>query len=123
MEWLRQADDDLKSAEVLLKGARYIHSVFFCHLAVEKSLKAIYARKFKKEPPRTHNLTFLLSLIEIEPPMYMQLLVDRLATASVPTRYPEDLRQMSVKYTKSAAADILEKSKEVSLWTRKHLKE
>lgn len=120
-EWILQAEDDLKSAEVLLKGARYTHCVFFCHLSIEKALKAVYVHKFKEDPPRTHNLTMLLNEIDVRPPKHLLKLIDRLATASVPTRYPEDLRWISEKYTKANTPEIVKTTRMVVSWIREHL--
>jgi len=121
-EWIRQAEDDLKSAGVLLAGGRYTHCVFFCHLAIEKSLKAVYSRKFGEEPPKTHNLSLLMNETEVKPPEDMRKLIDRLAAASVPTRYPEDLRRMAGKYNKTTTPEILKKSEEVRKWIKDLLK-
>ena len=122
-EWMLQARSDLKNADGLLKTGRYIGCVFFCHLAMEKSLKAVFYHKFKKEPPKTHNLTFLVDETGIEPPHDLKKLIARLATASVPTRYPEDLRRLAGKYTKGAAIKIFEQSKEVLKWISDQLNE
>ena len=40
--------------------SRIVHGLFFCHLSVEKMLKAHYSSKIGLIPPRTHNLSFLL---------------------------------------------------------------
>ncbi len=58
-EWLRQAQYDLKSAEVMFENKRYIHAVFMCHLSIEKALKGLYANTLGEMPPKTHNLIYL----------------------------------------------------------------
>ena len=40
-EWLKQVEYDFKTAEVMLKGGRYIYCVFMCHLSLEKMLKVM----------------------------------------------------------------------------------
>ena len=40
-QWILQANDDIEVAELLYKSKKYLHSIFICHLAVEKGLKAI----------------------------------------------------------------------------------
>lgn len=37
--WLDSAQYDLKTAEHTFNARRYIHTVFMCHLALEKILK------------------------------------------------------------------------------------
>ena len=39
-EWLCQAEYDLETAKSLYRSRRYIYTVFMCHLAIEKALKA-----------------------------------------------------------------------------------
>jgi HEPN domain-containing protein len=56
LNWLRGAEYDIQTAESLLKTRRYIYVVFMCHLAVEKTLKAIIAETVTIAPPRTHQL-------------------------------------------------------------------
>jgi HEPN domain-containing protein len=51
-EWFKQADYDLETAETLFKSGKYIYTVFMCHLSIEKALKGLYAKKFKKYPPK-----------------------------------------------------------------------
>jgi len=38
--WTKGAFSDIETAELLLKGKKYVGSLFFCHLAIEKVLKA-----------------------------------------------------------------------------------
>uniref|UniRef100_A0A7C4YD27 HEPN domain-containing protein n=1 Tax=candidate division WOR-3 bacterium TaxID=2052148 RepID=A0A7C4YD27_UNCW3 len=44
-----------------MEAGRYIYTVFMCHLSVEKALKGLYVKKFKKNPPKKHNLIFFVS--------------------------------------------------------------
>ena len=53
------ARDDLLSAEVLIQRSRYLHGLFFCHLVIEKAIKAHVVKKTKEIAPRTHNLILL----------------------------------------------------------------
>jgi len=46
MEWLKQAEYDLETAEYLFSGGRYLYSVFMCHLAIEKALKGLYEKYY-----------------------------------------------------------------------------
>jgi HEPN domain-containing protein len=44
-EWFRQAQYDIGTAESLIAEGRYPPVIFFCHLALEKALKALYVEK------------------------------------------------------------------------------
>ena len=63
IEWLKQAEYDLETAEYLFSGGRYVYSVFMCHLAIEKALKGLYENIIGDFPPKTHNLLYLLKKI------------------------------------------------------------
>ncbi len=57
--WANSAEDDLITADVLIQRKRYIHGLFFCHLVIEKALKAHVVKATKEIAPRTHNLILL----------------------------------------------------------------
>lgn len=39
-EWIAQAEYDIETARVMYQGGRYLYTLFMCHLATEKALKA-----------------------------------------------------------------------------------
>ena len=59
--WIKTAEDDLVSAGLLIQNERYLHGLFFCHLCIEKSIKAHVVKETNQIPPKLHNLSFLLS--------------------------------------------------------------
>jgi len=60
--WVNQSKDDLDSAVLLLEGKKYLLSLFFLHLSLEKVCKAQWIKTNEDNvPPKTHNLIFLLS--------------------------------------------------------------
>ena len=87
--WL-QALEDLETAKVLLQAKRYYAAVFFAQQAAEKALKAAYIEVRREEPPRTHNLLELLTLLGVKPdtePELVDAAMD-LTPEYVVTRYP-----------------------------------
>ena len=50
--WLLCADYDLQTAEAMLSTKRYLYVVFMCHLAIEKTLKAVCAEARPRVPPK-----------------------------------------------------------------------
>lgn len=44
-EWLDQVKYDLDTAESMFNIGRYIYTIFMCHLAIEKALKALTVKK------------------------------------------------------------------------------
>lgn len=65
-EWSRQAEYDMETARAMLDSGRYIYCVFMCHLSIEKSLKALYAKKLGKNPSKTHSLVYLAQSLHLD---------------------------------------------------------
>jgi len=118
-EWLKQADYDLKSAQILLKGKRYIYVIFLCHLAVKKALKGIYAHRFRKDPPRIHNLNYFVDILKIEPDEDLKTFLNQLSDLSVPTRYPEEIADLEKEYDQAMGKSALKRGKEFVTWAKK----
>ncbi len=120
-EWFKQAEYDLDTAEAMFKARKYIYTVFMCHLSIEKALKGLYAKKFKKDPPRIHNLNYFCELVEISLEKDLQEFIDNLNDLSVPTRYPDELEKLLNDYKKDDTYIVLEKTKELLLCLKKML--
>ncbi|MBE2227880.1 MAG: HEPN domain-containing protein [Ignavibacteria bacterium] len=39
--WISGADSDLDTAKLLLENNKILHGLFFCHLSIEKAIKAV----------------------------------------------------------------------------------
>jgi len=63
--WLELCDDDLNVAKWLLKGKKFLHMGFYCHLITEKALKAVIANTTNDLPPKIHHLLRLAEIGEI----------------------------------------------------------
>lgn len=60
--WKNGSAEAIETAELLLEGGRYVHCLFFCHLSMEKALKAELVRHTNDFAPKTHNLLRLAEL-------------------------------------------------------------
>lgn len=120
-EWFKQADYDLKTASAMFKAGRYIYTVFMCHLSIEKALKGLYAKNFKKEPTKTHDLSYLSVLIDLTLPEEHRKFLDSLNDLSVPTRYPDELRKILKEYKKDRTAKILKQTQRLLSWLKEML--
>lgn len=118
LEWLKQADYDLDTAEFMAKGGRYFYAVFMCHLAVEKTLKALYQQKLQETPAKTHNLVYLLNRIGLRPDQDKSRVIARLNEANITTRYPDDIDKLQSDYTQEIATRLLGQTKEILEWIR-----
>ncbi len=119
LEWLKQADYDMDTAEFMCRGQRYFYAVFMCHLAVEKALKGLWLQKLQEAPPKTHNLIFLLDKMGINPDPQRGKVIAKLNEANIATRYPEDIEQMQRNYNQAVTCPILVETKDVLEWIKK----
>ena len=117
-EWLKQADYDIATADAMFVSGRYFYAVFMCHLSIEKGLKALYSLVLAEIPPKTHNLLFLLSKISTRPEQELEKFIVKLNTASVATRYPDDLAKIQAAYNREITEEMISKSKDVLKWVK-----
>jgi len=111
IEWFKQAEYDLETAEALFSSGKFIYTIFMCHLSIEKALKGLYSKNFQKSPPKTHNLNYLYELIQLNLEEDIQEFIDILNDLSVPTRYPDELERLLKDYDRNNTQNILERTK------------
>jgi HEPN domain-containing protein len=87
--WINGAKDDLLTAEVLIQRNRYLHGLFFCHLVVEKAIKAHVVKTTKEIAPRTHNLILLSEKAKIEFESDDDIFLGILMKYQLQGRYPD----------------------------------
>ncbi len=121
--WWEQSQADIKTAEIMEKEGRYYASVFFCHQAVEKSLKALFLKKSRNPQASemfSHSLIFLGKSAKI-PKNFHSFLRD-LTPEYVNTRYPTAAEEPpETLYDKDIASRTVSGGKEVIEWISKHL--
>jgi HEPN domain-containing protein len=117
--WLNSAQYDLETAEHMFKAGRYIYTVFMCHLALEKVMKAKVEEVTDTTPPKTHDLEYLVELGRLSPDKGMEQFIVELSNLSVVTRYPSDFQRMLADFSKGRTEAILTKTKEVFQWIKK----
>lgn len=81
-----------------------------CHLSIEKVLKSLYLKTLKKLPPKTHDLLFLVSKINLTIDKEKLDFLKTLNNVSIPTRYPEELSLLLKAYNKKRTLMIINKS-------------
>ena len=87
--WINSAKSDLDAAELLIMESKYSHGLFFCHLAIEKALKAHVAKVTSQIPPKTHNLIYLLELTKLDIGSTNEDLLGILMKYQLEGRYPD----------------------------------
>ena len=116
--WLASADYDIETAKHMLATGRYLYVIFMCHLALEKTLKAIAAEALGQTPPKTHDLLYLVTLGSVKPSQEHLDFIGKLNNASIPTRYPEDVAKTISVYPKKVAEDYFKRTKEIVQWLK-----
>jgi HEPN domain-containing protein len=105
----------------MFKAGRYIYTVFMCHLALEKVIKAKVKEVTDTTSPKTHDLEYLVELGRLSPDKGMEQFIVELSNLSVVTRYPSDFQRMLADFSKGRTEAILAKTKEVFQWIKKSI--
>jgi len=117
--WIALAEYDLETASHMLKTGRNLYVVFLCHLALEKMLKALVTEITQTVPFKTHDLILLVKKSELKIPQEYLDFIGKINSASIPTRYPEDLERALKVYPKSVASEYLKQTTGIVKWLRK----
>ncbi len=72
----------------LIENGHIRHSLFFAHLALEKLLKALICRQSQDFPPRIHNLTRLVELLDLSLSNDQQDFLASMNAFNIEGRYP-----------------------------------
>ena len=71
-------------------------------------------------PAKSHNLLYLMKKVNLELPSEYFDFINMINSASIPTRYPEDLEKALKNYPKSVARDYLQQTEGIISWLKKH---
>ena len=117
--WRKGAAQSLEIAEYLFKGKKYSACLFFCHLTLEKALKALIVAKTKKHAPYIHELDRLANKIKLD------LTTKQIQDLKIITTFNIQARYDSIKFSfhKKCTADYTKKYLEITrqlyLWLKK----
>ena len=116
--WFNMADYDLKTAQVMLDGKRYLYVGFMCHQVIEKALKGLYVKQHNKIPPYTHNLLTLCADLNLNLTKEQQDFFTELNPLNIEARYPEMKEKLGKAISKKKASILLEDTKNTYKWLR-----
>ncbi len=122
VEWLRQSDYDIGTAEAMYNTSRYVYTAFMCQLAIEKAIKGLIVERTGDIPPKTHNLIQLVKIAKVELSESQLEFIAVLNMAGVGARYPDMLDDAIKRYPKEVVWDYLTKTKEVVQWLLQQIK-
>ena len=120
--WINGAVDDLKSANILIERNRLLHGLFFCHLVIEKAIKALVVKQTKELSPRSHNLLFLSEKIDLEFTEDFENFLGILMKYQLQGRYPDYNPNIPTKSkSKSTCTNYLIKTEKLLTWLQEKL--
>lgn len=115
--WLTTARNDLETAEIILKaGKNYHHCLFFCHLVLEKGLKALVAKNTKNFPPKMHDLETLAVKAGLELTQEQKDFYSLMTGFSIQARYPDDSFKIYKSTTRRVALPPLKRTRKEFAW-------
>lgn len=116
--WAKGADDDLLTAELLIQEKRILHGLFFCHLVIEKAIKAHVVKASGEVAPRSHNLIYLSERTDLVFDSETEIFLGILMKYQLQGRYPD---YDPVLPDISKVNDYFEKTKTLLQWLKEKL--
>lgn len=111
--WKNSAGDNLETAEILIESGKTVEGLFFCHLAIEKYLKAHFVKATGELAPKSHKLLYLAEKALIELNDEQKDFFSVLMQYQIEGRYPEFFPP---RPTKENALHLLNETRYVSQW-------
>lgn len=116
--WIKGAEEALKSASLLIQNKQLLHGLFFCHLSIEKAIKAHVVKFTKEIAPKSHNLNLLLEKANIEIDDGTSIFLGILMNYQLEGRY-SDYNPIIPEY--SLVEEYLLKTEELLKWFKQRL--
>lgn len=116
--WSRGAASDIETAKILIKNKKYLHALFFCHLTIEKIIKAHVTKVTNQVPPKSHNLFRLLELAGIEVSDENAEFLGILMKYQLEGRYPDYIPENPGKKN---VDEYYKKTEEILTWLKNQL--
>lgn len=118
--WWKQAEADLRKAEILKNSEEYDGAVFYSQQAVEKALKAVCLLKLK-EIPKGHSIIYLA--LQTGVPKEMLSGIRDLNPEYLITRYPDMASGIPAEmYDEEIACKHKKTAEKVLEWAEKQIK-
>lgn len=116
--WLESAERNLEIAKDNFRLGHYDWSLFFCHLTLEKVLKAVIIKKGKIPPP-IHDLYRLTKIAGVEKDADYEESLKEISTYNIEARYDDYKRSFYKKATKAYTEKWIKVCEEIFIWIKK----
>ena len=111
--WINLAEYDLETAKAMLDTGRYLYVTFMSQQAIEKTLKAIFVSKKGEIPPRTHNLLYLIDILQLTVSDDDKNICAQLNQFYLGHRYPGSIMDLVKAIDQQKAGFYFERAKEL----------
>ncbi len=119
---LASARKDWEVAQSLFKLKHYAHSLFLCHLVLEKVLKAIVLKRTNELAPQIHDLRRLAEKAGLNFTAEQGKELDIISTFNIRARYDDTKRTFYQKGTQAYATKYLKVIEELYTWLLNELR-
>lgn len=121
--WLGLARYDMRAAKAMLKAKQRLYVGFFCHMVIEKTLKAYWIDVKHDSPPFTHGLSFLAEQTGIMAEMDERslMVLDFLEPLHIETRYPTEKSRLLRMLTARKCAWLVTETERLHKWIKNKL--
>ncbi|MGB2762760.1 MAG: HEPN domain-containing protein [Minisyncoccales bacterium] len=119
--WIKSSEYDFETAKFLFRGKRYSECLFFCHLMIEKTLKALAVKTIKTHAPYTHQLVDLAKIAKIDLGEEQIDYLTEITEFNIAARYDAYKFDFYKRCTKSYTEKYFKISKNLYLWLKKQL--
>lgn len=110
--WLDIAEKDMGRAEMCFKNKDYVFCLFCLHMALEKTIKALWVKNNEVNyPPKIHNLVTLISNLPVGFNEEDLRWLDDMNTFQLEGRYPDYVGKIYKRCTKEFTEGIMDRTK------------
>lgn len=115
--WKNTAEEDWLAAQDLFRSKRFLQSLFFAHLTIEKLSKAHWIQdNVSDHPPRIHDILRLWSATTLAPTPTQEGVGSTLNTFQMDGRYPDYQRIAYQRATESFTRALLQDTDNLRSW-------
>ncbi len=105
------AAGDFETATVIFQaGKNYHHACFFCHLVIEKNIKALVVRETRQTAPYSHDLIYLSERANLKLDEDEKSFFELLNRFVIEARYPDEKLKLYKLATRELAETCLTKT-------------
>lgn len=119
--WATASKQDFEAVEILFKNKKYHHALFFCHLSIEKILKALIVKETRKAPPLVHDLVRLAERTGIKLSVKQRNELAEISAFNIEARYDDYKLSFYKKANKRFTSKYVNKTKKVLKWLNNQL--